>query len=245
MERINKNIEFHFGKNSEIQQTTCQVQQVRQVFVIRYHLSCNDCFFDLAQQNYWIEFRIHPSYFDKYDENFIVESHFTELCLLTQTRLYDLITCTLSGIQRKLFLESTILFLIYQLHKSKDRTILGCKKCKVVSYSLEQERIEKAKSFILSHLSENLSISGISSAVGTNDCYLKRGFKEHTGQTLFEFIQEQRMMQGQMLLQSTKKSIREVAHEVGYSSLSSFSQAFKNYFGFSPKQCAKISFSDN
>jgi len=214
-------------------------------FKIQYRLSGTDCFFDLALQNYCIDINIHASYFDKYKDDFIVESHYSTICLVTQTKLFEIICCKLTGLQRKLFMESTILFLVYQLHKSKNKPDLGCKDCPLVTNGLDFRQIEKAKTYILSHLSENLSIAKISSFLGTNDCYLKRGFKEHTGQTIFEFIQKNRLNQGQYLLQSAHKSIREIALEVGYSSLSSFSQAFKNYFGISPKQCAKNSFSDN
>ena len=58
-------------------------------------------------------------------------------------------------------------------------------------------------------------------------------------QTIFEFIQENRMIKANHLLLSEKYSISDIAASVGYSSLSSFSQSYKNYFGVSPTKQAK------
>ena len=75
--------------------------------------------------------------------------------------------------------------------------------------------------------------------MGTNQCYLKKGFKEVFNQTIFEFIQENRMIKAKYLLESNPENITSVAFNVGYASLSSFSQAYKNYFGISPLEYSR------
>jgi AraC-like DNA-binding protein len=42
------------------------------------------------------------------------------------------------------------------------------------------------------------------------------------------------MIKAKHLLQIANPNITEIAYSVGYSSLSSFSQSYKNYFGISP-----------
>ncbi|MDZ7897534.1 MAG: AraC family transcriptional regulator [Arcicella sp.] len=81
--------------------------------------------------------------------------------------------------------------------------------------------------------------------MGTNQCYLKKGFKEVFEQTIFEFIRENRMIKARHLLQSTNPNITEIAYNVGYSSLSSFSQSYKNYFGISPTEQIKQAIPNN
>ena len=81
--------------------------------------------------------------------------------------------------------------------------------------------------------------------MSTNQCYLKKGFKEVFQQTIFEFIQENRMEKARHLLQAANPNITEIAFNVGYSSLSSFSQSYKNFFGISPTEQIKQVFPNN
>ncbi|MEX0598975.1 MAG: helix-turn-helix domain-containing protein, partial [Candidatus Paceibacterota bacterium] len=75
--------------------------------------------------------------------------------------------------------------------------------------------------------------------VGNNQCYLKKGFKEVYIQTIFEFIEDNRMIKARHLLLSDRYNITDIASAVGYSSLSSFSQSYKNYFGITPTEQIK------
>ncbi|MCX8480841.1 MAG: AraC family transcriptional regulator, partial [Sediminibacterium sp.] len=95
-------------------------------------------------------------------------------------------------------------------------------------------KIQKAKEYILKNLDQNITIPQIAQYVGTNQCYLKKGFKEVFNQTIFEFLQENRMEKAKHLLVNSNKSVLDICYTVGYSSLSSFSQSYKNYFGISP-----------
>ncbi|MBS1550293.1 MAG: helix-turn-helix transcriptional regulator [Bacteroidetes bacterium] len=236
LEFITDTLRFQFGKDTMISKTTCTVELLQGEYRIQYQLSDSDCFFDLSLQNYWLTIIIHPSYFEKYGEDFIKCQSISNICLVTQTKLFEIICCKLIGVQRKLYMESAILFLLFQLNKQMSGRDVDCYQCKITIQSQGKKRIEAAQEYILHHLSDNLSIAAISTAIGTNECYLKRDFKLHTGGTIFEFIQQKRMAQAQLLLQTSNKSIREVAIEVGYASISSFSQAFKSYFGITPKQ---------
>lgn len=116
---------------------------------------------------------------------------------------------------------------------------LGCDTCAVLSKPTDTEKMQLAKNYIIDNLSTNLTIPIIASAVGTNQCYLKKGFKEVFNQTIFEFIRENRMIKAKYLLENTSQNITEIAFAVGYASLSSFSQAYKNYFGITPLEQSK------
>jgi AraC-like DNA-binding protein len=47
-------------------------------------------------------------------------------------------------------------------------------------------------------------------------------------------VQENKMVKAKYLLQQNKLSLQEISAIVGYASLSSFSQTYKNYYGISP-----------
>jgi AraC family transcriptional regulator len=99
---------------------------------------------------------------------------------------------------------------------------------------LEQEKICQAKEYIMRRLNAKLSIASISRHVGTNQCYLKKGFKEMFGQSVFGFVQECKMKKAKQLLSNPKYSVSEVAYKLNYACLSSFSQAYKRYYGVCP-----------
>ncbi len=240
MEIITQKITYHFEVLYS-EKSKCTVSVVDGMVSLCYHLSSDDCFYKLDDRGYLFHFLIHKSYFEKYDDFVLNEVSLSSICILTQTRLYELTQCNLEGSERKVYIESLILFLIVQLNKKQSD---NCNTCNVLRKRLKEDRIETAKNYILKNISDSLTISTIASAVGTNDCYLKEGFKAYTGKTIFEFIQEHRMLLAQCLLQNSQKSIQEIAIEVGYSSISSFSQSFKKYFGMSPKVYSQKNFSN-
>ncbi len=239
MELINEFMYVDAKINQNINQSFCKSTESEHHIFLNLGLNANDCSFDLAENNYEFLIRISKSYFEKYAEP--IELNITQqtICCNTQVKLLELINCQLTGINRKIFLESTILFLLYQSQKNSLIFQLGCNNCTILNKPIEVEKIEKAKKYILKNLTGNLTIPIIATNVGTNQCYLKKGFKEVFKQTIFEFIQENRMIKAKRLLENPSFNVTEIAFSVGYSSLSSFSQAYKNYFGISPTEQAK------
>ncbi len=78
------------------------------------------------------------------------------------------------------------------------------------------------------------NISTLARRVGVNESYLKEWFREHTGQTIGEFIREQRMKKALELIETGRYSILQTALFVGYSNPSHFSAAFKKFYGQLP-----------
>lgn len=239
MKLVNEYIYLDISQKADIDSSFCVTTQDQIYILLTFGLYANDCLFDLADSNYLINIRIAKTYFEKYNENLDINIEKQSICCNTQTRLLDLINCNLTGIHRKIFLESTILFLLYQSQKNSLIFQLGCDSCAVLSKPTDTEKMQMAKSYILNNLENNITIPIIASAVGTNQCYLKKGFKEVFNQTIFEFIQENRMIKAKYLLENSQQNITEIAFSVGYASLSSFSQAYKNYFGISPFEQSK------
>jgi AraC-like DNA-binding protein len=59
----------------------------------------------------------------------------------------------------------------------------------------------------------------------------------HYGETIFGTITRIRMNKAHEMIRSdSSQKLTEIAESVGYSSLSSFSTAFKQFFGFSPQE---------
>ncbi len=78
------------------------------------------------------------------------------------------------------------------------------------------------------------TISSLARRVGTNECYLKKGFRIQTGRSIGQYIRELRMSNALELLETGRYSILEVAYSIGYSNPSQFSAAFKRFYGEAP-----------
>lgn len=114
---VNEYIYLGISETADIDKSFCVTTQDQAYILLTFGLFANDCLFDLANKNYLINIRIARSYFEKYDETFDINIEKQNICCNTQTKLLDLINCKLTGIHRKLFLESIILFLLYQSQK--------------------------------------------------------------------------------------------------------------------------------
>ena len=69
---------------------------------------------------------------------------------------------------------------------------------------------------------------------------LYRKVKALTGSTPVDLIRKARLARARHLLQTTGKSISEVAYTVGFSAPSYFTKCFKEEYGMLPNEVAKL-----
>ena len=99
---------------------------------------------------------------------------------------------------------------------------------------LARERVERVVTLLRRHLAEPLSLEEIGCEVGCSPFHLSRTFSAETGLTIPQYLRRLRMERAAELLQSGKYNVTEAAMEVGYSSLSHFSQGFCQEMGRCP-----------
>lgn len=106
--------------------------------------------------------------------------------------------------------------------------------CKFLENEADREKISLAREILLQHIGEPLTIKELSRKAAINECYLKKGFKEMYGVTIFDFYQSQRMEHAKYLLYEKSLTVTDVSAQLGYSSISHFSTAFKKHTGLKP-----------
>jgi AraC-like DNA-binding protein len=99
---------------------------------------------------------------------------------------------------------------------------------------ISAERVEKAVAVLREKLSEPPTLEELGRAVGCSPFHLSRTFSTATGMTIPQYTRQLRLERAAELLKSGKFNVTEAALEVGYSSLSHFSQAFHETFGCCP-----------
>lgn len=99
---------------------------------------------------------------------------------------------------------------------------------------LARERVEQVRALLERHLAEPLSLEEIGRHVGCSPFYLSRTFSAEMGMTIPQYLRKVRLERAAELLRTGEYNVTEAALEVGYSSLSHFSQAFCQTMGCCP-----------
>ncbi len=99
-----------------------------------------------------------------------------------------------------------------------------------------REQLNKAKDILLENLDNPPSLSELSKAIGFNTTRLKKEFKAIFGVPVFKYLQNERLASAHKLISEKEATVQEAAWQVGYDSLSSFSNAFAKKFGYRPSQ---------
>lgn len=162
-------------------------------------------------------------------------SKIVPLCNKTRTVLEALLNHHYSDSLANIFVNAQVQLLLLQ----SLNCLLGEKEpevfeCRFLANADDREKILKARDVLLQHIGEPITIKELSRKVAINECYLKKGFKELFGTTIFEFYQGQRMEHAKYLLYEKGLSVTEVSVLLGYSSISHFSTAFKKHTGLKP-----------
>lgn len=77
-------------------------------------------------------------------------------------------------------------------------------------------------------------VAALAAEVGLSPGHLMRAFRQSTGQTVHEFVEQVRVARARALLLDTKKPIKQIADLLGFASPSSFTLAFRRATGESP-----------
>ncbi|MEN9549331.1 MAG: hypothetical protein RIR12_1922 [Bacteroidota bacterium] len=128
----------------------------------------------------------------------------------------------------------TQMLLLYSLDCMIEEKEIDVISCKFLANEADREKIVKAREILVQHIGDPITIKELSRKVAINECYLKKGFKELFGTTVFDFYQSQRMEHAKYLLYEKGLSVTEVSMLLGYSSISHFSTAFKKHTGLKP-----------
>jgi AraC-like DNA-binding protein len=99
---------------------------------------------------------------------------------------------------------------------------------------LSVERVEKVIALLRKDLSNPPNLEDIGRSVGCSPFHLSRIFSAATSQTIPQCVRQLRMERAAELLLSGRFNVTEAAMEVGYSSMSHFSQVFHETFGCCP-----------
>lgn len=97
-------------------------------------------------------------------------------------------------------------------------------------------RMKPVIRYIKDNLTEDLCLQKVAEYAALSPIHFHNCFQSATGQTLREYVEDQRIKKAILLLTTTNHSLTEIAYECGFSSQSYFSYVFKRKFGKTPRE---------
>ncbi|MEN0070612.1 MAG: AraC family transcriptional regulator [Propionicimonas sp.] len=100
---------------------------------------------------------------------------------------------------------------------------------------MQVRAVERVRDRLTEDLSAQLSLTELAAGVGLSPSYLTAVFKAHTGYSPMQYRTLLRMQRARELLDTSDRSIAEVAREVGYDDVAYFSRRFSSLHELGPR----------
>jgi len=150
-----------------------------------------------------------------------ISSHFTALCSCTYTK--------------DLYVQMEACYLVHQIihellivtHEIEEARLLT---------PVQQTIVNTALKYIDDHYKDELSVDIICQKVNFSKFYFCKIFKEHTGETLYQYLAEYRVNKSKEYLTYSKLSIHAIATEVGFKNTLAYSRSFKKLTDMTPSE---------
>ena len=104
------------------------------------------------------------------------------------------------------------------------------------SASKSNRECELVRRYIDNHFKENLRLDDLAALAHINKYYLSHTFQKEFGTSPISYLISRRIQESRYLLSDTDHTLSQIAHILGFSSLSYFSQSFRRLEGISPME---------
>lgn len=101
--------------------------------------------------------------------------------------------------------------------------------------SYNSRRIEKIMEYVNNNFGQNITLSDAAKMAGMTEVSLSRFFKQRTGKTFVDTLNEIRLGHASRMLIDTTHSINEIAYKCGFNNMSNFNRIFKKKKDSTPK----------
>lgn len=98
------------------------------------------------------------------------------------------------------------------------------------------KRLSAARDWIEAHAEQNVSLNEMAGMASMNSQHFLRMFKQVYGSTPYRFLIRLKLDIAKKQIETGNESISDICHQLGYESLSTFSDLFRRQYGLSPTQ---------
>ena len=114
------------------------------------------------------------------------------------------------------------------------RPVKVIERISTAAFATDDVQIQKAVKFIHQNYQKKISVSDVMNEVALSRRLLERRFKSVTGQTLYQYISDQKIRHFAEMLHDTNDQVVNIALSLGETDTKSISRRFKQIYGCSP-----------
>jgi AraC family transcriptional regulator len=96
-------------------------------------------------------------------------------------------------------------------------------------------KLKRALDYIEEHIDQDFGLQQLSGLLDMTPHYFCRSFRKSVGMPPYRYLVTRRIERAKELLATTDKDVTEIALEVGFSSHSRFTTAFRRFVGYAPR----------
>lgn len=142
-----------------------------------------------------------------------------------------------SGIAAGLYYEAKVAEAVSLVVEEQKK--LACRKEKRLT-AQDTAQLENVIAYLNDHYAFEIPLDRLARIACMGTTKLKSSFKQLTGCTITEYIQQRRMSQAEHLLINTDFSMGQIAEMIGYSTSSRFAELFRKSTGILPVEYRKL-----
>lgn len=95
-------------------------------------------------------------------------------------------------------------------------------------------RVEEVLHYLSNHMRHSVEIEELARTIGLSASRMSHLFKEQTGQSIIDALNQMRIRQAALLLEHTNRSASEISFEVGFHNYNHFIRQFRKWMGTTP-----------
>ena len=113
--------------------------------------------------------------------------------------------------------------------------------CRIYKEGAGRQLVDWVMRYIADYYAGTCSAEEIAEGINLSPNYVRKRFKEATGQTILEYLTEVRLNKAAELLKTSTMKVKEVSVSVGYENIPYFTHLFSKRFGVTPNEYKKPS----
>ena len=152
----------------------------------------------------------------------------------------------LKDLKTKSGFESLLLFLqiMHTLSIAPMASILSAEAKKEMT-RWHEDRVEKVLDYVRLHFTDPISLKQVAGIANMTEVSFSRFFKQRTGKTFVECVNEIRIDHASRMLADTTNNIAEIAFSTGFNNISNFNRIFKTKKNLTPTQFREVFSANN
>jgi AraC-like DNA-binding protein len=169
-----------------------------------------------------------------FNESHIITSNlYTDLGAIKYNLVQEIISLTKdNSVSEKIIIQGDVLKIL--AHFIKKVTSDKYKKSKGLQFGDAAKIMEIKKTIDEGAHCKHFSLEELAKTVGMSKTKMKMKFKEIIGTSVYKYYLDVRMQRARDMLSNNPRSITTLAYQMGFKTVSHFSQLYKKYYGINP-----------